>query len=248
MDDGSAVFLRLNNYTGVAVKTSGELILIDPDIPGSDVRLDPDLILVSHSHAKHFTPSCVAPLASHKTRIIGTWKVIYGLKKMVSKCPGDLLALTPGNTLPVGNMFVEAHRAVHPYKALVPTASERFASINEGKWGEQHLSFAISRRDVGKIYHMSDSVPFSELKDIRDVEVAIIPLNLDSWNSPEEAVLAARILKPRVVLALNNTKKGGFFDRWSAKRECRRFESEMRRLGADAVFLGGTPYTYTKGG
>ncbi len=253
-EDGSTIFLRLNNYTGVAVKSPGSLILIDPDnygpghvsghgLPGGG---HPDAILVSHSHPKHFTPADVASLADADTKVMGTWRVIYSLKKMARRRPRNMIALRPGNSIFVGDVEVEVHRALHPYKAVVPTVSERFASVDEGKWGEQHLSFAFTPKGFGKVYHMSDSVPFKGLEEIKGVEIAILPVNLGHWNSIEDAVLAVKALRPRIVLALGNFKKGGLLDRWSARREQGRFRKKISSLGAEVVFLGDKPYAYTR--
>lgn len=238
IDEGTTAFLGLNDYTALAVKTSRELVLIDPDIPVPKVQLNPDLILISHSHPGHFTPAFIAGLASENTKIMGTSKVLYSLKKMHFKFPHNLHALRPGETAKAGDTVVEAHKAVHPYKALVPTASERFASLDEGGWrGEQHLSYAFTPRGSPKIYHMSDSVPFSDLKKIREVEVAVLPVNLDSWNSPGDATLVVEALRPERVLAMKNVKKGGFLERWSARRECRKFKDEMSKRGVKMSFL-----------
>jgi L-ascorbate metabolism protein UlaG (beta-lactamase superfamily) len=238
VDKGSTAFLRLNNYTGLAVKTSQKLILVDPDISAPRSSLNPDLILVSHSHPKHFTPAYVATLASENTKIVGTSKVLYSLKKMHFKFPHNLHALRPGEVAKVGDTIIEAHKALHPYKALVPSMGERFASLDEGGWGgEQHLSFALTPQGSAKIYHMSDSMTSSDLRKISEVEIAILPVNLDSWNSPGDAILAVEALEPEVVLAMRNVKKGGFLERWSARRECRKFTDEMNKRGIKTSFL-----------
>lgn len=247
VDKGSAVILRLNSYTGVAVKTPQSLILIDPGIHGHSLQgqLRPDIILVSHSHAGHFFPADIASLASENTKVLGTWRVIYALKKASFKHSSNLIALSPGNSIAAGDTDIEVHRALHPDISMAPAARERSASTAAAGSREQHLSFALTLRGLGKIYHMVDSAPSPELEKARGVEMAILPLNLNPWNSVREAAAAAEALKPRTVLALSNTEKRGILNRLRARRELTRFKKELRRRGAEAAFLTDTPYTYT---
>lgn len=230
MDKGAAVFLRLNSYTGVAVKTREELILIDPDIPRAPRGdVNPELILVSHSHPGHFSSSRVASLASPETRILGSWRVVYALRNASRDL--RLIALRPGNVLPLGDTVVEAHGASHP-----------LTGAGDGIRSEDHLSFAVTPRDVGKIYHMSDSTPYPGLKDITGVDIAILPVGLQRWNSLEEVSRTAEALKPRVALLLDRPRDDGLLNRWRDGRARRKLETEMARMGIKAVFLGSEPY------
>jgi len=243
VEEGCAAFLRLNNYTGLALRNLRMLILIDPDVPPPERELNPDLILVSHSHPKHFTPAYVAALAGKNTRIASTSGVIYRMRRMKFRFPQNLVPMHPGDRVDLGEVVVEAHPGFHPYKAVVPGAAERFASINEGEWGERHLSFALNLRGFGRVYHMSDSILLSPLKEAGRVGIAIVPVNLEYWNSAEKAAQAADLLRPEKVFALMNLKKGGFLDRWSAGREKKKFEEEMKRRGIEVEFLEvGVPY------
>lgn len=236
VEEGCAAFLRLNNYTGVAIKHPHMLILIDPDIPPPKQAVNPGLILISHSHPRHFTPAYIAGLAGKNTRIATTSGVAYRMRRMRFRFPHNLTLLQPGEKLELGDVVVEAHSGFHPYKAVVPGAAERFASLNEGQWGERHLSFALNLPEFGRVYHMSDSILLSPLRKVGRTEIAVVPVNLEHWNSAERAAEAVALLQPRKVLALTSMR-GGLLDRWSARRERKRFAEEMKGRGIVAEFL-----------
>jgi L-ascorbate metabolism protein UlaG (beta-lactamase superfamily) len=234
----------LNEYTGLLVRTHNTTLLFDPAYITLPIRSIPvpDALLISNSASDHFEPKTVHALAGENTNIIGTAKAIDALKKTRWRFEEDnLVALSPGGEMEVGNVIISAKKALHPMEYM-PGGAQAFAVLAEaakGTMGEIPLTFLLKTKDM-TFYHAMDSLSTSEMIEIGNrspPKAAFVPLRMDRWNSAAKAVELVSHLKPNVVMAHRYSKLRGFVERRETKKECEAFEKEMLRRGVKTVFL-----------
>jgi L-ascorbate metabolism protein UlaG (beta-lactamase superfamily) len=140
-----------------------------------------DLILVTHEHFDHCSPEDVARIQQPGT-------VIVTEKDSAEKLSGDVRVMTPGESLVLDGLTVEAVPAYNTNKDFHPKANG---------W----LGFIIDIDDV-RIYHAGDSDYIPEMEDL-DVDIALLPVSGTYVMNPDEAVQAALAIKPKLAIPMH---------------------------------------------
>jgi L-ascorbate metabolism protein UlaG (beta-lactamase superfamily) len=140
-----------------------------------------DLILVTHEHFDHCSPEDVARIQQPGT-------VIVTEKDSAEKLSGDVRVMTPGESLVLDGLTVEAVPAYNTNKDFHPKANG---------W----LGFIIDIDDV-RIYHAGDSDYIPEMDDL-DVDIALLPVSGTYVMNPDEAVQAALAIKPKLAIPMH---------------------------------------------
>jgi len=170
-----------------AVKiTAGEkIIYIDPfHIMQSDKA---DIILITHSHSDHFSPSDIKKIATEDTVIIAT-------KDCSSKLAGienaRILESEPGFKTSVNDIRIEAVPAYNVIKTnFHPKAN---------KW----VGYIITVDGV-RIYHAGDTERIPEMKTF-ECDIAMLPLGQTyTMNSVREAADAACDVKAKIAIPIH---------------------------------------------
>jgi L-ascorbate metabolism protein UlaG (beta-lactamase superfamily) len=140
-----------------------------------------DLILVTHEHFDHCSPEDVARIQQPGT-------IIVTEKDSAEKLSGDVRVMTPGESLVLDGLTVEAVPAYNTNKDFHPKANG---------W----LGFIIDIDDV-RIYHAGDSDYIPEMEDL-DVDIALLPVSGTYVVNPDEAVQAALAIKPKLAIPMH---------------------------------------------
>lgn len=140
-----------------------------------------DLILVTHEHFDHCSPEDVARIQQPGT-------IIVTEKDSAEKLSGDVRVMTPGESLVLDGLTVEAVPAYNTNKDFHPKANG---------W----LGFIIDIDDV-RIYHAGDSDYIPEMEDL-DVDIALLPVSGTYVMNPDEAVQAALAIKPKLAIPMH---------------------------------------------
>jgi len=140
-----------------------------------------DLILVTHEHFDHCSPEDVARIQQPGT-------VIITEKDSAEKLSGDVRVMTPGESLVLDGLTVEAVPAYNTNKDFHPKANG---------W----LGFIIDIDDV-RIYHAGDSDYIPEMENL-NVDIALLPVSGTYVMNPDEAVQAALAIKPKLAIPMH---------------------------------------------
>ena len=140
-----------------------------------------DLILISHDHFDHCSPEDVAKIQHERT-------VIVTEKDAAEKLSGDVRVLKPGESLLVDDMAIEAVRAYNTDKDFHPK--------NKG-W----LGFVLEMEGT-RIYHAGDTDFIQEMKELK-VDIAFLPVSGTYVMTAEQAVKAARAIKPKLAIPMH---------------------------------------------
>ena len=153
------------------------VIYIDP-WKLTESRHDATLVLVSHSHHDHYSPQDVAKVSGPDTKLIASADVIAKEKA------GE--AITPGLTIESGDVRVAGVAAYNPNKQFHP---------KERNW----VGFIVEI-DSKRIYYAGDTDLTEEMKALRDIDIALLPVGGNYTMNGTEAAEATKHIKPKLAI------------------------------------------------
>ena len=140
-----------------------------------------DIILITHDHFDHCSPDDVAKIQQSAT-------VIVTEKDSAKKLSGDVRVVSPGESLTVDGVKIEAVPAYNVNKNFHPKANG---------W----LGFIVEIEGV-RVYHAGDTDFIPEMQDFK-TDIALLPVSGTYVMTADEAVEAALSIKPRIVIPMH---------------------------------------------
>jgi len=164
-------------------------IYIDP----WQLKNDPppaDIVLITHEHGDHCSPSDVAKIAGPETVIVTNAASAEKLKGR----QGEVRVVKPGDQLSVKGIPLEAVPAYNLNKFRSP--GKPFHPQETG-----HVGFIVT---VGnqRIYHAGDTDNIPEMEGF-EVDIALLPVSGTYVMTAEEAADAAQRIGPKVVIPMH---------------------------------------------
>ena len=162
----------------------GKVIHVDPFSRVADYSKLPqaDLIFLTHEHRDHLDLKALEFLRTDKTKIILTENCAQQVK-------GGII-MRNGEVKTVDGLKVEAVPAYN----LVHMRSEGVAFHPKGNGNGYVITFGDK-----KIYLAGDTENIPEMKNLKDIDYAFLPMNLPYTMTPEMVADAAKAFKPKVL-------------------------------------------------
>ena len=162
----------------------GKVVHVDPVAREADYSVLPkaDLILVTHEHGDHLDTAVVQRLRQAGTAVVVS-------PSCEGRVPGATV-MRNGETRIVAGFHVDAvpaYNVVHRRPGGLP-----FHPRGSGN------GYVIAFGDV-RVYVSGDSENTPEMKALRNIGVAFLPMNLPYTMTPEMVADAARAMRPRVL-------------------------------------------------
>jgi len=178
------VYITFVGHGTLSLRWGEKAILVDPwsKLAGFSEMPKADLILVTHQHGDHLDTMAINSLRTRSTVILLTAKcaeVVQGGTVMkngdVKKVLGLTVEAVPAYNLvhmrPDGNPF-------HP----------------KGEGNGYVLTIGATR-----IYFAGDTEDTPEMKALKNIDIAFLPMNLPYTMTPEMVADAARAFKPKIL-------------------------------------------------
>ncbi len=140
-----------------------------------------DLILVTHEHFDHCSPDDIAKIQRQGSTIVTD-------AVSAKKLRGDIRIVAPGDRLQVKGIDLEVGPAYNTNKDFHPKKAAM-------------LSFVVTLDGV-RYYHAGDTDFIPEMKGL-EVDVAFLPVSGTYVMTAEEAVAAARAIRPRLAIPMH---------------------------------------------
>jgi L-ascorbate metabolism protein UlaG (beta-lactamase superfamily) len=165
-------------HASFKIKGKTKVVYIDPwKLKGSHEPAD--IILIGHSHYDHLSVPDVEKVQKQSTVIITTADCASGLK-------GNIRIIKPGSTVVVDDVTVQAIPAYNVNKAFHPKSNE---------W----VGFILTL-DGERLYYASDTDFIPEMKELQNIDIALLPIGGTYTMNANEAAQAAKTINPRIVV------------------------------------------------
>ncbi len=166
-------------HDGFLIKGDGKAIVIDPfQVKRCELA---DIILVTHEHYDHCSPEDIQKIQKAST-------VIVTEVDSARKLSGDVRVVQPGDKLTVSGIPIEAVPAYNTNKNFHP---------KQNGW----LGFVVTVDGV-RIYHAGDTDLIPEMDSLK-TDIAILPVSGTYVMTAEEAVEAAKTIKPKLAIPMH---------------------------------------------
>ena len=186
-DRGDVVIHPIRHATFV-MQWNGKTVYVDP-VGGIKPFVDlpkPDLVLVTHIHGDHFDAKTIEAVVPKETKT-----VIVTPKSVAEKMPESLRSMV--KVLANGERIEAAGIAIEAVPAYNSTPSkERFHP--KGRDNGYVLTMGGKR-----IYIAGDTEDIPEIRALKGIDIAFLPMNLPYTMSVDKAADAIREFKPKIV-------------------------------------------------
>ena len=184
---GKRLEITLIKHGSLEIRWAGLSIQVDP-VSGlgrpTDYQAEfpkADIIMVTHEHGDHYDPQAIAALTADKTQLLTNarcaWMLGYGTP------------LSNGETAePAAGISVEAVPAYN-------TTSGREKFHPKGRDNGYILTI-----DGLRIYIAGDTEDIPEMSEIKDIDIAFLPVNQPYTMTPEQCVRAAKVICPKILI------------------------------------------------
>ncbi len=180
------VIIKWLAQAGFQIRVKGKITYIDLEKYG-EFSEKADLILVTHSHTDHCDPDQI-----QKARKKGT--VVIAPSDCIPKIGGNVKTLKAGREAKIGNIRVKAVEAYN---------FKRFRSP-EVPFHPRGLGVGYLITAEGKtIYHAGDTDFIPEMRQLGNVDVALLPSGGTYTMDNNDAAEAAIAFKPKVVIPMH---------------------------------------------
>jgi L-ascorbate metabolism protein UlaG (beta-lactamase superfamily) len=170
---------------GSLILSLGEKVIhADPVSQYADYAKLPkaDLVLITHEHRDHLDAKALEAIRTDKTMVILT-------QACAAQVPGGMV-MANGDVKTVDSMKIEAVPAYN----LVHMRSEGVPYHPKGTGNGYVITFGDKR-----VYVAGDTENTPEMKALRNIDIAFLPMNLPFTMTPEMVADAAKAFKPKVL-------------------------------------------------
>lgn len=176
-DSAMGTKIQWLGHASFRITHDDKVIYIDPWKLKNEPN-DATMVLVSHSHYDHYSAEDIAKVSGPDTKLIASADVIAKEKS------GE--AIMPGLTVEYEGVRIIAVPAYNPAKDFHPRANN---------W----VGFVI---DLGskRIYYAGDTDLTEEMKALKNIDVALLPVGGTYTMNAAEAAQAANHIKPQEVI------------------------------------------------
>jgi L-ascorbate metabolism protein UlaG (beta-lactamase superfamily) len=183
-----AISVKWLGHSSFEIKTDDKTVYIDPF--EGEYKDKADLILVSHSHDDHLDKSKVKKILKESTLVVAP-------ADCASKIGRSVKSLKPGEKVSAGDVTVEAVEAYNYKRFRSP--GNPFHPKGFG------VGYLIKIGDK-TIYHAGDTDLIPEMKNLKNVYLALLPSGGTYTMDNPEAAEAALEIKPEFVIPMHRWK------------------------------------------
>ncbi len=163
---------------------AGKVIHVDPYGKLADYATLPkaDLILVTHAHRDHLDPDAIAAVTTEKTAFVFARECAGRYKESILMENGDAKTVCGLNI-----EAVAAYNLVHMREPGMPYHPK-------GNGNGYVITFGKKR-----VYVAGDTENTKEMKALKEIDVAFLPMNLPYTMTPEMVADAAKAFRPKIL-------------------------------------------------
>jgi L-ascorbate metabolism protein UlaG (beta-lactamase superfamily) len=186
LDNTSILWL---GHSSFMIEANGKIIYLDPYVLPTNPK-QADIILVTHEHFDHAGEQQINDLRMENTTLFG---------------PTAVVRKTFGNPVSDSANFDSGGFQISTTKAYNINKYDAYGKLYHSE-GVGYIIEINGRR----IYFAGDTDNIPEMKNLGKIDVAILPIGGRYTMNPEDAVEAAKIIKPEIVVPMHfNSERYG---------------------------------------
>jgi len=185
MTDAGDITIHPVDHASLLIGFNGETIYVDP-VGGAALYEglpQPTAILITHGHGDHFDLPTLEAIAG--TAPILTSQEVFD--KLPEGLKANASAIANGDDTSLNGMVISAIAAHN-----VTADRMQYHPVGVGN------GYVLTLGDT-LVYVAGDTEPTDEMLALRNIEVAFLPMNLPYTMTPDQAVEAANIFKPKIL-------------------------------------------------
>ena len=167
-------------HASFKIKTPDQMIYLDPFKVSAGEPAD--LILITHEHFDHFDPASIKKISDPETIIV---LPVY----LSDKISGNIKPIKIGETIKIAGLEITALPAYNLTKSFHPK-------------DRGDLSYLIEL-DGKRIFFSGDSDNVPEWKNLKNIDVAMLPIGGTYTMDEEEAAEAVKKIQPKMVMPMH---------------------------------------------
>jgi L-ascorbate metabolism protein UlaG (beta-lactamase superfamily) len=185
---GAVSFFNMDFFpASFMIEAGNKIIYIDPFVAGDAKKAD--YILITHIHPDHFSTDDIKKLSKKETLILCPQTVSKKLSGY------NVKEVKPGDSIDLDEIKCDIIPSYNTKKGLFGMIAHPFSDKNAG--------YVITIKGM-KIYHAGDTDFISEMKNLKDITAALIPISGDNLTmNAEEAASAINIIKPAISIPMH---------------------------------------------
>ena len=162
-------------------KLTGEkVVYIDPfKITDSEPA---DVIIITHEHFDHLSPDDIKKVQAPNTIVLVT-------PDCKSKVSGNVKTVSPGHNIIVNGIMVESVPAYNQDKEFHPKSKNWMGVV-----------VTINKK---RIYHAGDTDNIPDMGNLKNIDIALLPVSGTYVMTPEEAANAANKIMPKIAIPMH---------------------------------------------
>jgi len=173
-------------HAGFQIESDGKIIYVDLEEHATPTE-KADIVLVTHSHHDHCDPSKIKKIRTDDT-------VVIAPEDCAPKIGGTVKSLKPGEETTVDNITIKAVQAYN---------NKRFRSPGN-PFHPKGLGVGYIITVEGKtIYHAGDTDLIPEMKELRNIDVALLPTGDTYTMDNSEGAEAAVVINPIIAIPMH---------------------------------------------
>ena len=186
--DGGNITITPIQHASVQVEYAGKVIQVDPAQGDFSKAKPADLVLVTDIHGDHLSEALIAKVRKPGAPVV--------MPAAVQKQAGDKIAapvevLANGQTKTVAGVSIEAVPMYNLQRG--PSAGQLFH--DKGRGNGYVLTLGGKR-----VYFAGDTECTPEMKALKNIDVAFIPMNLPYTMPPSEAADCVKAFQPKIAI------------------------------------------------
>ncbi|HLC64191.1 MAG TPA: MBL fold metallo-hydrolase [Patescibacteria group bacterium] len=171
----------------------GDLVVYLDPFKLTDRQIEPaDFIFITHHHFDHCSPEDIKKIIAGKTVILAGGLSEEQLKDLKVK---EVKFVKPREHFEFENLKVETVPAYNLDKW-------RSKGVPYHPREENHVGFVVEIDGI-RIYHPGDSDNIPEMAELKNIDVALIPVSGTYVMTPLEAISACGIIKPKLAIPMH---------------------------------------------
>ena len=198
MDNNDVEIIPISHATAI-LNWNNKVLYIDPigGVEAFEGKPQPDIILVTDIHGDHLNAATLEAVSQESTVLIVPAAVAGELPSSLAE---KAITLNNGETTVQSGFSIEA---IPMYN--LPESKDSFHTKGRGN------GYVIESNGK-RVYIAGDTEDISEMRNLKDIDIALIPMNLPFTMTVESAADAVLDFQPKQVFPYHYRGKNGLSD------------------------------------